>query len=545
MKLIYIFLLACLGGCAAIKAPEGGPRDNTGPLLLRVTPAHLSTQTRQPHVVFRFNEYLDRNSVQSAVFISPIPAVPPRIWAKNRQLHVQFMAPVPDSTTCVISVGTGLRDFNEKNPIEEGFSYAFSSGSHIDTGMVRGHLVSAFTGKPVSRMRALLFPEDSVQGGYFGRMPLYAADADSGGHFTLAYLRPGRYRLLAVGDKDNSYSWNQPTETIGARQDNDLLIDARNTGWEADLITWVPDDQPPRLLAALPLHKYALTLRFSEPLAQAPVVLIGTDTLPAQWAPEGKAELVRLNLPHALDTTALPLQLRAVTDTAGNRMDTLAVLQPEPWAPNPRLRQPAPIISYIPPVTAFRPLGLVFLCRDALASAQDTADAIAVTTLEDNPVPFRYQKLGSHSFAVELRYPYSDSIRITLKPGLRLAFDRQLDTTLVFTCLPENPDRYGSFQMELVARRAPLILELLDSRQQVVRRERVTQAGVHPFGWTWLRPGDYSLRVISDEDHSGAWTPGRLIPWRRPEPVVYYPDRISLRASWEMEGLRIEYPPHR
>lgn len=518
-------------------------RDREGPQLVAVRPAHLSTGQAQPHVVFRFNEYLDRASAANAVFISPLPEVPPQIWVHNRQLHVRFRAPLPPATTGVISIGTGLRDFNEKNPMAEGFTYAFSSGIAIDTGQVRGQLRSAFDGSATTQLRVLLYDQDSVAAGYWGRKPRYAADVDSGGAYWLPYLRPGRYRILAVADKDNSYTWNQPTEAIGARPDNDLVLDSTAMGWLADLTTWVPDDTPPRLLSALALHTHTLTLRFSEPLSAPPTVLLGTDTLPAQWAPEGKPELVRLTLPMPIDTATLPLQLRALTDTAGNRIDTLTALQLEPWQPNPRRKEPAPIVTYAPPATAALPTGLAFLSRLPIGTLRDTAAHVQVRSLEGDSLPWRWVPLGSHTFGIALKLAWGDSVRVTLQPSLPLAGGARLDTTLQFVFLPQAPERYGTLQLTLHTQTAPLLLELLNSKGQAVRRMALSATGAIPIVWDWLQPDTYHLRVVEDTDGSGSWTPPRLLPWRDGERVHRFSTPMPVRASWEMDGLTFAYPP--
>jgi hypothetical protein len=232
-------------------------------------------------------------------------------------------------------------------------------------------------------------------------------------------------------------------------------------------------------------------------------------------------------------------------DTAGNRTDTLAALQLEPWQPNSRLKAPAPIVTYAPPVTAGLPTGLTFLSRLPIGTLTDTAAYVQVRSLDGDSLPWRWVPLGSHTFGIALKMAWGDSVRVTLQPSLPLAGGARLDTTLQYVYLPQAPEKFGTIILTFTTAQAPLLLELLNSKGQAVRRLTISTPGEVPLTWNWLAPDTYRLRVTDDRDASGTWTPPRLRPWRDGEHVHLYSTPIPVRASWEMDGLAFRYPPLR
>ncbi len=46
-------------------------------------------------------------------------------------------------------------------------------------------------------------------------------------------------------------------------------------------------------------------------------------------------------------------------------------------------------------------------------------------------------------------------------------------------------------------------------------------------------PGNYSLRIIEDNDKNGKWTSGDYNKKQQPEKVYYYPENIEVRAGWD------------
>ena len=50
-----------------------------------------------------------------------------------------------------------------------------------------------------------------------------------------------------------------------------------------------------------------------------------------------------------------------------------------------------------------------------------------------------------------------------------------------------------------------------------------------------LKPAKYKVRAIVDTDNDGEWTPGDFASQRQPEPSIYYPKTLDVRANWDFE----------
>ena len=117
-----------LWSCANIGRPSGGDKDSEGPEVIGVLPYPGTLFFNYKEIVFHFDEFLKPGSYKDEIFISPVPTVDPEVIVKNKTLTIKFLAPLRDNTTYVVSLGTGIIDFNEGNKMEKSYTYAFSTG---------------------------------------------------------------------------------------------------------------------------------------------------------------------------------------------------------------------------------------------------------------------------------------------------------------------------------------------------------------------------------------------------------------------------------
>jgi len=65
------------------------------------------------------------------------------------------------------------------------------------------------------------------------------------------------------------------------------------------------------------------------------------------------------------------------------------------------------------------------------------------------------------------------------------------------------------------------------------------------FNFEDLKPGDYQIRLIIDENNDGKWNPGNFYKNQEPEAVIFYRNEkdvklINLKANWELGPLLIK-----
>ncbi|MEW6061331.1 MAG: Ig-like domain-containing protein, partial [Bacteroidota bacterium] len=123
---LFLFVpVALFSGCAGQRPPEGGPVDSTPPEIISVYPAPQTTHFNDSKVVFEFSEYVDRRSVEEAIFISPSIEQKEFKWS-GTEVELYFLEELKKNTTYVITVGTDVRDVRAGNRMAKSYSLSFS-----------------------------------------------------------------------------------------------------------------------------------------------------------------------------------------------------------------------------------------------------------------------------------------------------------------------------------------------------------------------------------------------------------------------------------
>lgn len=527
-RTVYIIVLACaaIWGCASPKSPTGGPEDEEGPRLVEVEPPNESTNFDGGHITFRFDEFIKSGSESGEVFISPPPPEPPEIWSLNKKIHVKMKGDLADSATYVLTLGSGIADHNAGNPLEAPIQYAFSPGATIDSAKIAGKVVDAFTGRPVEDFKILLFRPDSIAGKrYEAKKPLYAAQADAAtGRFLLSYLRPGVYRIFGTDDKDRDFAWSQANEMVAAAL-NDTVSTA-DTSRVVTLRAFRPDTLAPKINKAAFLNARNLQVDFNEDVAFA---VYNGDTL--KQGPEDKPAALYLPLPQTYADT-FEIKLEAITDTAGNARDSTLRLGPA--------ENPDSVLKITPLTAPHSPFEQLYEFSDLLDSSAVARRVFLSDTLNDTI--YRPQLTFD---GYRMRITFAPAPEDSLPSPLTLTFDSlivssrglPLGSRREFEWEIRYGEDLGSVQGALATASEPFVLQLLDGEGNVARETRRKT-----FYFQWLKEGLYSFRLIEDADNNGRWTPGQLTPWRAPETVYTFREKLEIRPGWTIEEFPLAYP---
>ena len=185
------FLL--LVSCAAIMPPPGGPKDETPPELVKVTPADGTTYFEGGKVELLFSEYLDESSFERAITVLPLLSQKPEIIFKGNRLIIYFPDSLSLNQTYIISISRDLSD-EHKVKLSQGIQVAFSTGPQIDKGLISG-LVDYEKDASLNLWK-IQNENDSLD--FYKRIPDYVIDASSEGFYEFRFLSPGQYRIAAV-----------------------------------------------------------------------------------------------------------------------------------------------------------------------------------------------------------------------------------------------------------------------------------------------------------------------------------------------------------
>jgi hypothetical protein len=101
-----------------------------------------------------------------------------------------------------------------------------------------------------------------------------------------------------------------------------------------------------------------------------------------------------------------------------------------------------------------------------------------------------------------------------------------------FSTLPLRD--YGIFTFDLIPEiEQNYILQFLTEEEKIVREFYFDSDTTITF--SYLKPGIYLSKIIFDNDKNGEWSTGDYGIKAQPETVIYYPNKIKVRANWEIE----------
>jgi len=203
--------------CAVPIAPTGGPADKTGPNIIKTFPESGTVNFEKRELSIEFSEFVNRDSFEKELNIEPDLGIQYKVKWRRKTALVEFERNLPDSTTVILTIGGNTTDVRN-NKIGEPIKLAVSTGDEIDKGEIVGIIKSAETGKAQTEVRVLLYraPFD------LSKPATYSAEPDTGGNFKFAYLREGRYKTIALDDRNRNKIWDRGNET--ARPFNEEFI---------------------------------------------------------------------------------------------------------------------------------------------------------------------------------------------------------------------------------------------------------------------------------------------------------------------------------
>ncbi|MEM6269765.1 MAG: Ig-like domain-containing protein [Bacteroidota bacterium] len=553
---LLLLLAVVLQACAHVVKPTGGPKDATGPQIVGAIPPPRTLNFIGDEVVIYFDEFIKPGNYAKEVFLSPVPPVEPTITVKNRRMRVKFNAPLRANTTYVITFGTGIKDFNEGNKMDKAFTYAFSTGSELDTLQIKGKVTFPWEDKGEPEMKVLAYLADEIEGNdIFDLRPVYATETDKEGEFTIEYLREAAYKIYAVQDADGSYTFNNSRERIAIALNPVVdLEDSAQRDIRLELFSFIEDKIAPGVRSARWSNDRTIHLEFTESIRprfdsiSLKVTLLDSATGESRRVTSYRFGdkstqnmLLESPFPRTKDYKLIVAQ---IMDTLGTFSDTTLTLFYDLMAKDDigKFFDP-PIVE--PGSNAMRLYSYFPLPQDL-----DTSQ-VYITDSAGKRLPI---ELSADTFLVRIKpdtaglvpnIPYT----LRLDSTISVSDTQRTDTNLAFTFAFTDPLQFGSLSGEIVA-------DSLDSTAQYVmllltrgKKGAKTLAriiGPGPFSFPYLLAGSYTIKLIKDDDRNGYLSPGSLDPYFLPEAVIIDPQPVKVKANWTVEDYNVfPYPPQK
>lgn len=226
LNLLIVSPLLLCAACANEINPTGGPRDKTGPEIVKTIPENKTLFFDGNEVTFYFDEFVKPAVYGKEIFISPFQDPKPKITLNNKKIKVKFLEDLLPNTTYVITL-TEVKDHFEGNPMKNSYTFAFSTGAVLDSLEIRGRVLKPELGKGQEEMTLLLFDADSVlENDFFDRQPSYITKTTETGNFSFQYLRNSPFKIYGVVDQDQNNRYSQLREIIGISEKPIVVFDS-------------------------------------------------------------------------------------------------------------------------------------------------------------------------------------------------------------------------------------------------------------------------------------------------------------------------------
>ena len=557
---IFYFLFAL--SCARQTAPTGGPKDSIPPTLITSIPKAGQINFKGNSIELTFSEPIFLNNPKDELLITPAVGKEFDIEAKKNQVIITFDQPLDDSTTYAINFREAIQDITEKNPAEM-LKLAFSTGSYIDSLSIEGTTYDLLSGVELKDATIALYQTDTFD--IFKHKPTYLTKSDSKGKFRIENLKPGRYFIYGLNDKNKNLLTDSKTEPYAFLRDSIQLI---KNALNIRLPFIYLDSRPLKLTSARPTNTYfniktaknltTFTLTTSE--GEPPISSFGEDQ-------------TNIRIYNTLSNQDSVLTYLTARDSINNLIDTTLYVKfsdreakPEPF--DIQLNKFNVVgtkgiiqgrIKFTKPVRSINFDSLFYNIDSTQRISFDPRDLSwdslhNILSLEKKFDKALLPKEPTANENMTSSRPIQKST--PAKPGTKPSMDFHLylgkgafisvesDSSKKITerLAPLKFEDTGVLLIEIQTQAKHFLVQLLTKDFEVLSSKR----DVKKFSFDDLKPGDYQLRLVIDENNDGKWNPGNFFLLEEPEPIIFYKNEkgvplVNLKANWELGPLLIKH----
>ncbi|MBR3389991.1 MAG: Ig-like domain-containing protein [Prevotella sp.] len=426
----------------------------------------------------------------------------------------------------------------------------------------------------------------------FAEQPmLRVSRTDSRGRFVVKGVAPGNYRIYALQDVDGDYKFSQKSEIL-AFQDRIITPSSKpdirqDTIWADSLhiksITQVgythflPDDIVLLAFNEVLTDRFFLkserkepecfTLFFSGGDEQLPVIrrlnFDEHDAFLTETSERNDTVTYWLRDTTLVNQDTLRMEVQyMMTDSTGvlvSQTDTLEVLSRisyekrlkdrekafEQWKKEQEKRQkrgekfetemsPEPMkVTYRVPSNMAPDQNLLFEFATPLQQFDSTA--VHLYSKHDSlwyRVPFELEQRNLRT--IELRAAWRPNRQYSLEIDSTAFVDiyGKVSKSYKQGLMVPSEDTYGSLFVPMSGMEGKTVVVQLLTSADKAEKTVTTTTGTAEF--YYIKPGDYYLRAYVDENGNGRWDTGEFDTATQPEPVYYYPGKITCRAKWDV-----------
>ncbi len=532
-----------LVSCAHQSSPGGGPEDKAAPEISTSTPSsgQVNVDASQPITVV-FSEWISPSTAFNAVTIYPVLPAGLQVKVSGKRLEIKPREPLRDNTTYHVNIATTLQDLHG-NSIVKPINLIFSTGPSLDSAQLSGCVLSDVPLVVLPKVGLYREGESWSDTSYFG-YPDYMMQTDSTGFFHFTHLKEGRYRILSFHDR-NSDGRLGTGDPCFSSVEKSLFV--RTIPGSVELYPVESDTLPPKVISLSAIDRQVIKGAWNRkfdidrfPSAQFTVKALSSDLS----SPKIKQAITTANdsifyvtLQDSLANGIYQLSYSYASIKDSARFNGISTV--DTTRPSLKFFLPQGASNLSPQVSLLwnKPVRIsqsMVIAVDSLGT--DSVPFLCANKFSDSTIlsPTRNLKPGTfYSFSIPL-------LAIKDITGNSVSGKQPQDSTLNFGFSTVSPDSL----CYVLQGGAPCFSSHPQRRwsfRPFARKETFTvrdSAGTFTFDSIPASKGFISWFIDVNNDNRP--TPGRLVPWRAPEPHFTAPDTVEARARWEIENVQVQ-----
>jgi uncharacterized protein (DUF2141 family) len=505
----YLFLIITLltfGSCAIQGSISGGPTDKKPPYFdtLNLMPEWGKTNFKSEEIELNFTEFISLNKPTENILVVPNDFKIDPV-AKDRSITLRIIGEPKPNTTYAIYLNNAVKDVHEGN--DTLLSYVFSTGNYLDSIYYSGKIIDIKTRLPFKGVFVALY-NDTVTS-FLQKASNFTTSNDKG-EFTLKYIHPGTYHIVAFQDMNRDFI-PQPHELSGFKSEKINLNQSINDSIAIELfpaspkkairkITHINNDEI-LITGNLPIDKSEISL-FNQSIKYKKV-----------HRPDSISLFVICS---NIDTLRGVLSLDKYIDTFYCKIQS-------------KLNHKVPTLSF--PVRVKPYLPFVISTNDVVSTYLN--DSIKLFINDSINVPF---ELTISNYEILVKPIYSGeakNLKMVFKPSGLIFANYKGTFSGTYTVSVFDSTQFGVFNINTTGLPDGTILEVI-SNSKVTHKHIVNSKNSHWF-IDDLEKGTYVFKALFDDNKNGRWDTGNLEKMIQPEKILIYNEPFQARPNWEVD----------
>ncbi len=553
-KLILLILLQIIfiAGCANQLPPGGGELDKVPPQIVEIYPANGTTNFREDYFEITFSEYVEKRSVQEAIFISPLLLKGLEYDWSGKSLTVYFKDTLKTNTTYTVTIGAETVDLNNRNKMTEPVTFAFSTGAQIDSGKIDGKV---FNDDP-SGVMVYAYMANSDSTNPLAQKPDYISQVGKNGKYTLLGLSRGQYQVFAIRDKFRDFKYNKNDDEFGVQSHPLVISDTVQLINNTDYFLTIEDTISPSISKVYMRDRNHFLIEFNEPIDSTKILAANfylyDSTANKKITPkyffrgDAKGNQFYLAVADSLtDGNQIYLFGESIYDRSSNKSDSEGnsiSVKNDKDTTAPKIIK---IAGTMPEDKVDYDIPVISVKFDDGFDHGILQKSITISDVKGIFLPFDILTHDDSWFDIKINSNLKPRTDYTMKLNLGNISDaagNKVDSVYSYKFTTVNDlDFSGVSGIVLNAdnsKRNFVVLQSADKEKKTYKKRTDAR---NIFNIEKVLPGKYLLWSFKDKNSNNDYDNGKVYPFEFSEEFKFYPDTLNLRPRWPVGDITINF----